>query len=802
MGRHERELSARAVEMTEVARQLRLVRRLAGLTYDQLAQATGLSTTKLYRAANGWRTPWPVVEAFVRGCGADPGIVHEQWRNAMSVPAGASFDVARIKSITTFTQLREAMHELRIASGLSLRELSLRAGPGMLPRSTLSEALRGLAPLREDLVKAFVQALRLGPEQEAAWGAAWDRASRTGSAHQEVFQVGPSPHLLRALSDLALPEWHCLTELVDSALDRHGQTSVTGSAVITPLKVSIDYHKDTNGRETAIVVRDRSPGMDHSELLESVRLGWTRSGSRFPSGFGFNVATWQLGHIVTVRTARREAAAWSVLTLDLRTLTDDAQWNAPMRLEPKQRKDEHGTEITIRELRNSRPRQIRQLRDKLGDIYSYLIQEGRLRLTLNGRIVAARLPCAWDSTRTVQRREGPVSARQDIDVTLATVQHCQDCSQSSALDATSCRECGSRRLVPLPHRVWGWLGVQRYLHSTDYGIDFYRNGRKILVRDKSLFSWSDDDTGETHVEYPVELPSGQGRIIGEIHCDHVPVTWTKNAFVTDSSQWRGVVRVVRGQGPLGALQSKRLGYPLNTSPLAMLFRAYRRNDPGLRYLIPGDGMRAIHDRARKWGHAFHQAQPAFQSDQLWYDAAAAHDAQRLGLTEDRGPDEALIAQLLGHFEDRDPDDVQQFVAQQTTDQTVAGMNSSSNHGDPSRRPRAVVRCEYLYEREARTTKQGRVRHRTVHQRLRVSNIGTSPADHLRIDIEPVGDGNSPTIVGTRKGESDVMVERLLDHTHIEFPVALTLGTAPQARLTARWEEDGEPFEVTQFINWM
>ncbi len=43
MGRHERELVARAVEMTEVARQLRLMRRLANLTYDQLAQTTCLS---------------------------------------------------------------------------------------------------------------------------------------------------------------------------------------------------------------------------------------------------------------------------------------------------------------------------------------------------------------------------------------------------------------------------------------------------------------------------------------------------------------------------------------------------------------------------------------------------------------------------------------------------------------------------------------------------------------------------------------------------------------------------------------
>ncbi|QIY53205.1 helix-turn-helix domain-containing protein [Streptomyces sp. RPA4-5] len=60
------ELVPRVPEMAEVARWLRRSRHLSGLTYEQLGRATGFSRGRLNRAANGWRSSWPVVEAFTR----------------------------------------------------------------------------------------------------------------------------------------------------------------------------------------------------------------------------------------------------------------------------------------------------------------------------------------------------------------------------------------------------------------------------------------------------------------------------------------------------------------------------------------------------------------------------------------------------------------------------------------------------------------------------------------------------------------------------------------------------------------
>jgi hypothetical protein len=783
MGRHERELTARAVEMAEVARQLRLMRDLAGLTYVRLARATGLSVTQLHRAANGWRTPWPIVEKFALGCGADPLTIQQQWQDAMSTPEAASFGVDRVRDITTMEELREAMQELLSASGLSLRQLSQRAPVGMLPRTTLNDALRGRARLRKDLVEAFVKALQLGTEQETAWEKAWQRASRSKMVRRRTLQLAPSPNVLRSLADIEMPPWNCLATFVDRALDKQRQARGPETGPAAPLEMSISFRENADTGNGSIVVRDHGSGMNQSELLESVGMDWTRGdGSRTGGAF---VAMHRLGSVVTVRTARREDSAWSVLTLDLRSLLDSGEWKVPLHLESKQQKDEHGTEIAISELRlpARRLRQLSRLHDRLGDIYSYLIREGRLRLTLNERPVAPRLPCAWDAARIVQLRGGPVAARQEIDVTLATVQRCQDCGETSPLDADACSECGGRRLFPLPHRVWGWLGVQRYLHPTDFGIDFFQGGRKILARDKSLFDWADDDTGEVLREYPAAMSHRGGRIIGEIHCDHVPAVWSKESFVTDNPSWRSVVRVVRGQGPLGPGYSQRYGYPVNTSPLAVLFQAFHRSDPGLRYLVPGDGKRAIHAKAKEWGDAFHRGESRFQSDQIWYDAAAAHDAQRL-----LRPAPDLQAGV----------DFTQFGLQQRKHR--AG-SSAAGHEPGPRVPQAVLRCDYLFDREARINKHGRTDYRAAHQRLRVSNIGTGPADHLRIIVGAVGDGEVPVILNARGDGTVLEVDRLLGRTHIDFPIARTWATSAHARLTLHWEEDGDGFEETQSITW-
>ncbi|MGI9002907.1 MAG: ATP-binding protein [Pseudonocardia sp.] len=273
-------------------------------------------------------------------------------------------------------------------------------------------------------------------------------------------------------------------------------------------------------------------------------------------------------------------------------------------------------------------RQQSKIKSLLGDVYSHLLADRDFGLIVDQERVKPRRSCVWDTSRSVVRSGRRVPAIIPIDEPLPDRRACLDCGrwEESGSDESSCTECGSARLAVQPRRIWGWVGIQRYLSPTDYGIDFIRNGRKILVRNHSLFRWidPDDPTGRGEQEYPIEVPRA-GRIVGEIHIDHVRVNYLKNAFEYDTPDWKRVVRVLRGEGPLLPKRAKALGYMENVSPLARLLAGYRRADAGLGYLIPGDGRNALHERAREWAERFRKGDPDFLTDEKWYQAATQHD---------------------------------------------------------------------------------------------------------------------------------------------------------------------------------
>ncbi|WP_405577112.1 restriction endonuclease [Streptomyces sp. NBC_01190] len=624
-GRREQQLVVRVPEMVEVARWLRRSRRLSRLTYRQLAQATGRSRGSLQRAASGSRSSWPVVEAFARACGADVGEARHLWLQAKAALEGADQDpeVVTVHQVDTFEDLRSAMTRLRaVAGGPTLRELEARAA-GKLARTTLSSALRGDSPPRRALVVTFAEVVGVGADQAAAWGAAWDRADALSRSAREItapaqsFSVTPAPALLLALAGASLPPWRAVAELVDVTLSHGG--NATGEAA----RVTVDFQHDPVRGQDTVTISGPALGGGHTTLRDLLTL-WTDERKGVP-GRNLLVSCARLGSRFTLRTAAASDAAWTVVTCDLTALATGSSWSVPLTTESKAAAGEYGTRITVGALRPRpwAPDKQRELWHRLGDFYSQLLREGQVSLTVSRKQVVPRKPCVWGENRSVERQGSEISAIQKVDTVLATLYQCRDCHATGPFGSPCCLQCQGTRLDRIVHRVRGWLGVQRYLHRTDFGIDFYSHGRKILSRDKRLFSWR-DDSGQEIAEYPVDPPL-KGRLVGEIHCDHVPVTASGTAFHYDGPEWRAVVDVIRGQGPLSAMRAKRLGYAPNTSPLAMLYAGFRRNDPGLRSLIPGDGFKALHEAAAAWADRFHQGDPAYQSDDKWYAAARMHD---------------------------------------------------------------------------------------------------------------------------------------------------------------------------------
>jgi len=450
-------------------------------------------------------------------------------------------------------------------------------------------------------------------------------------AESAVINVQPHPRLLSVLGDIEFAPWQCLAELVDNAFDeflRHDQHSEPPTVVVSlPGKTSTP-------RDGEVWVKDNGPGMTLEALNNALRAGWTsneRYGHLGLFGVGFNIATARLGHVAVVRTARAEDSDWTVVTVDLRAMAAGGHFDLPVTKEPKTSVEEHGTEIVIRQLKpehhDTLSRQQTKIKQILGDVYSYLLADKGFRLIVDREAVKPRRPCLWSPDRSVVRNGEKVPAVIPVDVRLSDRHACLDCGLWQDGDDRVCEACGSQRLEVRPRRIWGWVGVQRYLSPTDYGIDFIRNGRKILLRNDRLFRWDDPDdpSGRGELEYPIEVPRA-GRIVGEIHIDHVRVNYQKNAFEYETPDWKRVVRVLRGEGPLLPNRARAAGYTeKNTSPLARLVAGYRRNDPGLNYLIPGDGRNALHERAREWADRFRKGDPEYETDEKWYLAAQQHD---------------------------------------------------------------------------------------------------------------------------------------------------------------------------------
>jgi hypothetical protein len=449
--------------------------------------------------------------------------------------------------------------------------------------------------------------------------------------------ITPSPRILKLIAEIEFRNWQCLAELVDNSFDEFLAMKRAGVPITEPLEVSVAVPSQREPFDQAsIVVSDNGRGMTLDQATRAVQAGFT---SRDPIanlglfGMGFNVATARLGGVTRFLTTREGDPDWIGVEIDVDHMAAD--FEAPVIRAPKASPDEHGTRVEISRLRQkiaeplTRPISQTNLRKQFGGIYSYLLADEGFGLTVNGIAVQPWRHCVWSPERAVTRDGDRIPAIIEINEPLGERAVCDLCGTWQFEGNTECEQCGARSLERRERRVSGWLGIARELDTKEFGIDFLRNGRKILRFDKDIFRWEDPDepSGTGEIEYPVEVPANAGRIVGEIHLDHVRVTYTKDSFDTADPAWHAATKILRGEGPLRPRLARELHYPTNNSPLARLYRGYRRNVPGKDYLMPGTG---AEKRARRdtsdWVKKFHAGDAEFQSDAKWWEAIEEHEA--------------------------------------------------------------------------------------------------------------------------------------------------------------------------------
>ena len=242
-------------------------------------------------------------------------------------------------------------------------------------------------------------------------------------------------------------------------------------------------------------------------------------------------------------------------------LIDAKKFDAPIIRKPKTDPDECGTRITISKLKTGILSELSgkesEIRQRLELIYTPLLSNQDITITVRSKQLRPRNHCVWSESRYVRYNSQNVAARINIDRSLgsALFDMSRNCylSHDEAEEYYAAMQEGEAfptHIVEREKRLTGWLGIQRYADPNDFGIDFIRNGRKILISDKTFFQYENPLTLQKELQYPVELGTSiGGRIVGELHVDYLLPTYQKNDFDRADASWAQTVEAICGVGP-------------------------------------------------------------------------------------------------------------------------------------------------------------------------------------------------------------------------------------------------------------
>lgn len=455
----------------------------------------------------------------------------------------------------------------------------------------------------------------------------------------KTIDITPTPRILRTLGDIPFEVWQCLAELSDNSLDAF-RDQIRNGTPIDGARLDIVWSKENvAAQDREILIIDNGPGMPLETLQNAARAGYSSNdpiNNLGLFGMGFNIATARLGEETQFLSATPESGEWTGIVIDFSELVKKGTFEAPLIVVPKKKKEECGTKIIVKRLREGVYSDLRTkesaIRRRLEVIYSAILEKGDIEISVQGKALKPIKSCAWSGSRFVMYKGNRVNAVQEVDVDLGhawfDISRNRYLSDLEAGDAEA-TGAGHAAIVKRPRRLRGWLGIQRYFDTSEFGIDFIRNGRKILIGDKSLFGYENPDTGTVIIEYPVELGSTVGgRIVGELHVDYLIPTYQKNGFDTSDKSWRVTVDAIRGAGPILPKKRQALGYSgENTSPLGLLANAFRRTEPGTK------GLSLSKEVARNFLAEFKKGTPEYQNDEKWYKAAQEEDRIRGGENE-------------------------------------------------------------------------------------------------------------------------------------------------------------------------
>jgi hypothetical protein len=454
----------------------------------------------------------------------------------------------------------------------------------------------------------------------------------------KVLDITPTPRILRVLGEIPFQTWQCIAELVDNSIDAFMFESA-GTNENKEHIISVSWTNESAAAHNRTVeVTDNACGMTIEQLQNAVRAGYTSNspiGNLGLFGMGFNISTAKLGDLTTIISTQSGDDEWVGIEIDFQKLIDSKEFRARVIHTKKENPQESGTKIKVSRLKQGilaeLPNKENEIRQRLEAIYSPLLSRREISILVRGKQLTARSHCIWSEARYVRYNEQNVPARIEINRNLddALFDLSRNCylTGDEAEPYYTAQQEGKQlpfHIVERGKRLTGWLGIQRYADPNDFGIDFIRNGRKILVSDKSLFQYENPFTGQSELQYPLELGTTVGgRIVGELNVDYLLPTYQKNSFDKSDKSWAQTVEAICGVGPFRPQSRKNYGFmEPNNSPLCLLVNAYQRIDKGTKCLF------APNDISKTYATQFKKGVREYMDDSLWWKAAQEEDQKQ------------------------------------------------------------------------------------------------------------------------------------------------------------------------------
>jgi hypothetical protein len=454
---------------------------------------------------------------------------------------------------------------------------------------------------------------------------------------QKFFDFTPDPKVLIALTQNPMNPFDAICELIDNSIDSFESAVIQGINIENPsVYVDIPNKRELSAGIGVLRVTDNGPGMTAETAERAIKAGFSGNNpydSLGLFGMGFNISTGKIGRCTKLITARNDSETAIEVVIDLEEITKSKDYFLPVQEKPKDRTTQRGTIIEVNRwwpegtanygfIRKLVDYGVPKIREEIGRRYATLLKTKKVSIYINRSLCEAYEHCVWSSNRYVERKGEKIYARYDINELLNVRRRCASCRAIVEDDQSECPSCSSTAFRSIEERVTGWIGIQRFDHSTDFGIDLIRNGRAIKIAEKRAFFEYVDEFQKVVKDYPIDQQ--YGRIVGEIHLDFVPVDFLKQDFQRSSEEWQKAMSYLRGNS---SLQPTQPNADKNTSVLYKLYQGYRKvrifgiGDMYMGYWDPvsQSPKRIARETEEQYFARFLNKEKGYYDDEKWWD---------------------------------------------------------------------------------------------------------------------------------------------------------------------------------------